>query len=430
MAKSLQQWLGDLELRGPAPIALGLDRVARVDQALQALRGAEASAQPLVFMVAGTNGKGSTVCYIDSVLRAAGLRCGRFTSPHLIEYAERIVVDGVNASEQAIVSAFERIESARAKTELTYFEFGTLAALELFRDAKLDAWVLEVGLGGRLDAVNIIDADVAVITSVDLDHQQYLGNDREGIGLEKAGIIRAGCPVVLGDPDPPRSVIERAAQLNAPLYRIGHEFAVAAAQASPSSLQWRAPDASTYQIPQPSLRGGHQRLNLAAALTALWCLRDRWPFQVDALRDGITAARLHGRLQRLPAHCALYLDVAHNPDSARALAQWLSTQQRAGRRIVAVFALLADKDLGGVLEPLLPIIDEWSIAELAGSRACSGTELESAITSQSEGCTSIHPSVADALAHALDRADSSDLVIAFGSFLVAEHVLKGVDGAG
>ncbi len=423
MPKSLQQWLGDLELRGPAPIALGLDRVAQVDQTLRALRGVEAAAQPLVFMVAGTNGKGSTVCYIDSVLRAAGLRCGRFTSPHLIEYAERIVVDGVKASEQAIVSAFERIESARADTELTYFEFSTLAALEVFRDAKLDAWVLEVGLGGRLDAVNIIDADVAVITSIDLDHQQYLGNDREGIGLEKAGIMRPGRPAVLGDPAPPHSVIKRAAELNAPLYRIGHEFTVAG-PAHSSTLRWRAPDDSVHELPQSPLPGDHQRRNLAAALTALWCMRDRWPFQTAVLRDGVLAASLSGRLQRLPAHCALYLDVAHNPDGARALAAWLGSQRRSDQRILAVFALLADKDLEGVLEPLLPLIDEWSLAELEGARAHSGVDLASAISARGEADASIHPSVITALRRALDLARSNDLVVVFGSFLVAEQVLR------
>ena len=424
MASKLLDWLSDLEQRGPAPIALGLDRVAAVDRSLCAMRSPDAQSQPLVFMVAGTNGKGSTVCYIDSVLRAAGLRCGRFTSPHLIDYRERISINGTDAEDAAIVGAFERIERARADIDLTYFEFGTLAALELFRDAQLDAWVLEVGLGGRLDAVNIVNADIAVITSIDIDHQQYLGGDREVIGLEKAGIMRSGCPVVLGDRQPPRSVIARAEQLQAPLLRSDQDFSIAEMDGSAAVLVWSAPDGNQYELPTPPLPGTHQRLNLAAAVTALWCARERWPFAIGVLRDGIAAARLRGRLQRLPAHCALYLDVAHNPDSARALADWLRSQAQSKRRIIAVFALLVDKDLDGVLQPLLPLIDEWSLADMNGPRARTAAQLQAHIETHVDATCSTHADVGDALRFALERAREADLVIAFGSFLVAEQVLK------
>ncbi len=417
-ARSLADWLSDLEQRGPAPIALGLERIAEVYRRLELRQ----QPKPLVFTVAGTNGKGSTVAYIDSVLRAAGLRVGRYTSPHLCHYAERIVIDGEMVSEQAIVDAFARIDRARGDIELTYFEFGTLAALQIFNAHPLRAWVLEVGLGGRLDAVNIVDPDVAVITSIDLDHQQYLGNDRDSIGAEKAGILRTGVPAVIGDPDPPPSVLARAAELGAALYLAGRDFALTGSDQA--ELHWQGPQGDTLRLPQSPLPGAHQRQNLATAIAALWCARDAWPWSPVALRSGIAQTRLAGRLQPIRAHCACYVDVAHNPDSARALAAWLRTQQRPGRRIRAVFSLYADKDLHGVLEPLRDLVEYWAIAPLVGPRALPIEEIAAAIAPSRQKQLQRYPSIAAAFRDTLTGAASSDLVIAFGSFVVAEQVLR------
>ncbi|MCB1606595.1 MAG: bifunctional folylpolyglutamate synthase/dihydrofolate synthase [Xanthomonadales bacterium] len=423
MKQTLEAWLGALEQRGPAPIALGLDRVSTVYRALCDQRAADRAA-PLVFVVAGTNGKGSTVAYLDSILRASGMRCGRYTSPHLIRFAERIVVNGVQVDDALIVDAFERIEQARGEIDLTYFEFATLAALEIFADAALDAWVLEVGLGGRLDAVNIIDANVAVITSVDLDHQHFLGDTREAIGAEKAGIIRRARPLVVGDRQPPQSVIAHAEAEGAPCFRLGQDFDAKPTAEHPGQVRWHAPDHQNWLLSAPPLLGEHQIDNLATALAALWCVRGRWPWALDSLQTGIKQTRLSGRLQRIPAHCACYVDVAHNPDSARALARWLQAERRPGRRIRAVFSLLSDKALDQVLRPLLPLIDGWSVAGLEGPRGRPAADLVSAISAGSKASVQSYASVQSAFSATLAQSAADDLVIAFGSFAVAEAVLR------
>jgi dihydrofolate synthase/folylpolyglutamate synthase len=310
----LAGWLAYLEGLHPKSIAMGLDRV----RAVHARLGLELACP--VVTVGGTNGKGSTCAMSDAILRAAGYSVGVYTSPHLLRYNERVVIDGRAASDAELVEAFHAIEDARTATSppvaLTYFEFGTLAALWLFARAKPDAVILEVGLGGRLDAVNVVDADVAVLTSIDLDHQDYLGDTREAIGREKAGIFRAGRPAVCGDPEPPRSVIDHANAVGAPLLRIGVDYG-----ATPEGTQWRyhGPGGARVGLPYPALRGAYQLGNAATVLAALGTLKDRLPVSSGAIRDGLVNVTLAGRFMVLPGRPVIVLDVAHNPHAARAV---------------------------------------------------------------------------------------------------------------
>ena len=323
-----------------------------------------------VITVAGTNGKGSTVAFIEAIARAAGLRVGAFTSPHLLRYNERIRIDGVDAGDAALVAAFERIEAARGEVALTYFEFGALAALVLMEDAGLDLAILEVGLGGRLDAVNIVDPDVAVITTVDLDHQDYLGHDREAIGAEKAGILRAGKPCVLGEKDPPSSVLRRAYAIGA--FAIRGYLRLPGRRPRRDGWRWREPG---YQIdlPDPALEAPAQRANAAAAIAALRALDLAIPG--PAIREGVRSARAPGRLQRLPGSPERVLDVAHNPQGARQLGQWLAAASR--KPTVAVFSALADKDIAGIVAPVAPHVDAWHLGPItdAGPRGLAVDEL-------------------------------------------------------
>ncbi|MGE5169714.1 MAG: bifunctional folylpolyglutamate synthase/dihydrofolate synthase, partial [Rudaea sp.] len=320
-ARSLAQWLGFIETLHPRSIAMGLTRVAAV-----ARRMGIAIVCPVI-TVGGTNGKGSTCAMLEAMLRHAGYRTGLYMSPHLERYNERVRIAGDEAGDAALVGAFEGVEKARRAasdaTPLTYFEFGTLAALSLFADAALDVLILEVGLGGRLDAVNIIDPDAAVVTTVDIDHVDYLGASREDIGREKAGILRAGRPAICGDPDPPRSLVAHAQAIGATLWTIGRDFHAVAEDRA----QWRyeGPAGSRYGLPYPALRGRYQLANAATALAALDALRERLPVATSAVREGLVHVALAGRFQVLPGRPVTVLDVAHNPQAARVLADALGT---------------------------------------------------------------------------------------------------------
>ena len=408
MTRTLAQWLDYQQTVHPRDISLGLERVAEVSRSLGLGRPGRR-----VITVGGTNGKGSTVAFIEAIARAAGLRVGAFTSPHLLRYNERIRIDGQDVGDDALVAAFERIEAARGDTALTFFEFGTLAALLLMEAAGLDLAILEVGLGGRLDAVNIVDPDVAVITTVDLDHQAYLGDNREAIGAEKAGILRAGKPCVLGEKDPPSSVLRRAYAIGAFAIRGHSDYLV---DVLDEGWRWREPG---YQVdlPDPGMEAPAQRDNAAAAIAALRALDLAIPDA--ALRAGVAAARAPGRLQRLPALPGAperVLDVAHNPQGARQLAAWLAANPKP---TVAVFSALADKDLAGIVAPVAPYLKAWHLGPItdAGPRGLAVDELARRLAEQlPAGILHPHRRLADALAAAMKDVGPDGRVLVFGSF--------------
>jgi dihydrofolate synthase/folylpolyglutamate synthase len=417
MVRALENWLRHYEILHSRPIDMGLERVGEVWRRLGSPRPA-----PLCIVVGGTNGKGSTVAYLEACLRAAGHRVGAYTSPHLLRYNERIRIAGAEASDVALCGAFERIEAARAGIALTYFEAGTLAAFLLMAEAGLDAAVLEIGLGGRLDAVNLIDGDAAILTSVDLDHTEYLGPTREHIGAEKAWIFRAGRPAILAAPDPPVSVLAHAERIGAHLIRVPD--CVGAGQGT-----WTLPlpDGSSLGLPAPGLPGPSQRRNAAACALALWQLRARWRYSAAALAAGIGYARAPGRLQRLPLAVEAWADVAHNAEAARELAGWL--QQQARRRTIAVFAALADKDLAGVVQPLLPQIDGWVLHDLrpASPRAAAPDRMRAVLPER--GVLSEAPDMASALACAAAAAGAEGRILVFGSFLTVADALRAVQAS-
>ena len=405
MTRTLPQWLEYQLSVHPRDIALGLDRVADVSRRLGLGRPGRH-----VITVAGTNGKGSTVAFIEAIARAAGLRVGAFTSPHLLRYNERIRLDGQDASDDALVAAFERVEAARGEVPLTYFEFGTLAALLLMEEAALDLAILEVGLGGRLDAVNIVDPDVAVITTVDLDHQDYLGTDREAIGAEKAGILRAGRPCVLAERDPPSSVLRRAYALGAFAIRGHSDYLV---DELDEGWRWREPGYEV-DLPEPGMEAPAQRGNAAAAIAALRALD--LPLPDQALRDGVRSARVPGRLQRLPGSPERVLDVAHNPQGARQLGDWLSSHPQA---TVAVFSALGDKDIAGIVLPVAPHVLAWHLGPItdAGARGLDvQTLLQRVRAALPDAALHAHPSLAQALAAAANQAGPAGRVLVYGSF--------------
>lgn len=417
--KTLTDWLSYIEQQHPASIDMGLERVRSVAQAM-------GLGQPgrHTIVVGGTNGKGSTVAFIDAIGRAAGWKVGAYTSPHLLRYNERVRIDGNDVTDAALIAAFEAIEAARGNTTLTYFEYGTLAALQLFDAAGLDLAVLEVGLGGRLDAVNIVDADVAVITTVDIDHRDWLGEDRETIGVEKAGIIRAWKPVILGETDPPSSVLARAYLLGANAIRGGSDFFVDVVDAQ----HWRWRDVGfSIDLPTPALRGPIQLRNAASAIAALRTLDA--PLPPGAIREGVAAARIRGRLQAVDRQgVEVLVDVGHNPQAARELAAALTAAPVTGRT-VAVFAALQDKDAAGVVDALGEQVQGWHLAGLDGPRAQSATALQARLQTTAAAGASSHASVADALQAALATATAGDRVLVFGSFHTAAQALQWLDAA-
>lgn len=411
---TLSDWLAYIEQQHPSAIAMGLERVREVAARLQI----EAPAAHVI-VVGGTNGKGSTVAFIEAIGRTAGWKVGTYTSPHLLRYNERVRIDGVEASDAQLVAAFVAVEAARGDTALTYFEFGTLAALWLLQQSALELAVLEIGLGGRLDAVNIIDADVAVITTVDIDHTDWLGEDREAIGAEKAGIIRGWKPLVLGEIDPPSSVLRRAYQLGANAIRAGSDYFHEPIDAQ----HWRWRDvAQTLELPMPALQAPVQLANAAAAIAALQALPVEVP--ATAWAQGVAAAQLPGRLQRVARDgVELMLDVGHNPQAARALAQALGTATPAGTT-VALYAALADKDVQGVVEALAGCVDQWALAGLEGARGQSAEALRARLQGTAAAQAACHGDVADALRAVLAGAQPGDRVLVFGSFHTVADALQ------
>ena len=415
--KTLQEWLAFCEQLHPVTIDMGLDRVKAVADRM-ALRF-----DCPVITVAGTNGKGSTCAMLEAILLQAGYKTGVYTSPHLVHFEERCRLHGESASAAVLAQAFEAVEQARGEVSLTYFEFSTLAILKVMAEAGLDAVVLEVGLGGRLDAVNIIDADCAVITSIDIDHTAILGKDRETIGLEKAGIMRTGRPVVVSDPVPPQSVVDRALALGADLWRFGQDF-----NFSGDKQQWAwAGRGRRYSgMAYPALRGANQLVNASGVLAALEALRQRLPVTAQAVRNGLAMVELPGRFQIVPGQPVLVLDVAHNPHSVAALAENLDAMGFYPTTH-AVMGAMADKDLASMLARVNPLIDRWYFTDLPLARAASAVSLQQDWQAQNErkdAASSVHADPMSALRAAIAAADPADRIVVFGSFYTVGGVLQ------
>lgn len=374
---------------------------------------------PLI-TVGGTNGKGSAVAMLEQVLHAAGYRVGAYSSPHLLRYNERVRLDTVEAGDDELVAAFEQIEAVRGSTSLTYFEYGTLAAMLLFRDARVDVGVLEVGLGGRLDAVNVWDADVAIVTSVGTDHRDWLGPDRESIGREKAGIYRPRRCAICGDRDPPQSLIEHARAVGARLLCIGREFDY---DRTASGWTWRKELRVQAGLPHPAMRGDYQLENAACVLMALDCLADRIPVMLGEIRTGLTHAVLPGRFQTLPGQPIVVLDVAHNIEAARALQRTLVAQPVRGRTL-AVCAMLRDKPIAEVASILALQISHWHVAGLGGARAASAADMQAALANAGVTAVTTHASVETAYAAARHDAGTDDRIVVFGSFHTVGAILR------
>jgi len=413
----LPGWLQRLERLHPREIELGLKRVSRVWSRMRP----DGLAGCRIITIAGTNGKGSCAALLEAILSAGGYRTGCYTSPHLLRYNERIRIDGQEASDQVICDAFQRIDACRGDISLTYFEFGTLAALDILAGHSLDALILEVGLGGRLDAVNIVDPDLALITGVDLDHMDWLGSDRDSIALEKAGILRPDRPAVYGDLRAPGSLLRRAAELAAPLYRLGRDYRYAE---HAGGWQWEGLGHTRFALPMPGLRGGCQLRNAAAVLMVLELLSSALPVDQVAVRRGLLSPTLPGRFQVLPGDVSLVLDVAHNPQAAGVLAHNLAELAPRGR-VHAVFAMLKDKDLEGVLAAIAGRIDTWHLAQLPGSRALARGRLVARVGRAVPGVPLAgYDSVPLALEGARRVAAPGDVVLVFGSFLTVARVLE------
>ena len=415
--KTLQEWLDWCEQLHPVAIDMGLDRVKTVADRMQLRFDCP------VITVAGTNGKGSTCAMLEAVLLQAGYRTGVYTSPHLVHFEERCRLHGESASAEVFAEAFAAVEAVRGDVSLTYFEFSTLAILHLMARANLDVAILEVGLGGRLDAVNIIDADCAVITSIDIDHTAILGKDRESIGFEKAGIMRAGRPVIVSDPLPPQSVIDHASAVGADLWQFGRDFNFSGDK---QQWAWAGRDRRYSGMAYPALRGANQLINASGVLAALDALRQRIPVTAQAVRNGLAMVELPGRFQIVPGQPVLVLDVAHNPHSVAALAANLDAMGFYPTTH-AVLGAMADKDLLPMLQKVNPMVDKWYFTDLPLPRAAKAADLQQAWQTQNtrtDTASSVHADPMQALQAAIDSADPADRIVVFGSFYTVGGVLK------
>ena len=420
--KTLQEWLSHLETAHSAGlIDMGLERVGEVKKRM--------GLQPQcpVVVVAGTNGKGSVCAYLSQIYTQAGFKVGTLTSPHLLRYNERIAINTRPVEDAAIVASFERIEAARAGISLTYFEFNTLAAVDIFIREKVDVMVLEVGLGGRLDAVNVFDADCAVVTSVDLDHQAFLGDTVEQVGFEKAGVFRSGKPAICGQNPAPESLVAHAEAIGAKLLMVQRDFDFASLE----NIQWNYrfhpqhsddPARNRNSLPFPALRGAYQLSNAACALTVLECLNEKLPVDIGAIKRGLLLVENPGRFQVLPGRPLTVLDVGHNPHAARALRRSLINLAFAQKR-TAVFSMLSDKDIDGVLEIVKDQFDEWYIAPLDVPRGMTAEALQAKLEAQNIENIQTFTSVREAYRAALAKAGENDRIVVFGSFHTVADVM-------
>lgn len=413
--RTLAEWVDYIEAMHPQNIALGLDRISVVKERL-----AITFLCPIV-LVGGTNGKGSTCMMLETIWRTAGYRVGQYTSPHIHRFNERIRIDGQMVDDEVLIRAFEEVEAMRGGVPLTFFEFTTLVAMKIFVDAGLDVVVFEVGLGGRFDAVNLLDADVAIVTNVAIDHVAFLGDTREKIGFEKAGIYRQGKTALYGELDPPQSLLEYAAAIGTDLKRYGQDYA---GEIDGETWHYRGPDGSTlWELPRPALYGDCQIANAATALTAVHALRDRLPVYIEAIFEALPRVCLPGRFEVIGQEPLVIVDVAHNPHAAQTLADNLRASPCKGRTL-AVYGAMADKDIDGVVKILKDQIDDWYITNLPLPRAASVEVLLAkllAVGVPRERIT-VCGEAEKALAHARKNASNNDRIIAFGSFWVVMGV--------
>ena len=426
--KTLAQWLAHLETaHSNGVIDMGLERVARVKETM----GLNIAC-PLI-TVGGTNGKGSVCAFLSRILTEAGYTVGTLTSPHLLRFNERITINTQPVSDEAIVAAFERIEAARGNTSLTYFEFNTLAAVDIFLREQVDVMILEVGLGGRLDAVNIFDTDCAVVTSVDLDHQHYLGDTVEAVAFEKAGIFRTGKPAVCGQNPVPSSLQRHAEDIGAPLLWAKHDFSVSKLDNqqwnfhfTPQNAALALPARNRNALPMPALRGGYQLGNASVALAVVECLGDRLPIDVGAIKRGLLSAENPGRFQVLPGRPLTVWDVGHNPHAARAMRQSLIGLPFAQKR-TAVFSMLADKDIDGVLEIVKDQFDVWYVAPLHLPRGMDAAALQAKLEAHGISNIRMFGDIASAYHAAFADSTENDRIVAFGSFHTVAEVMEHQD---
>jgi len=416
---TLPEWLALLETRHSKEIDMGLERVAAVKNRLQV------EFQCPVIMVAGTNGKGSTCAMLEAVLLQAGYRVGLYSKPHFLDFNERARINGENVSDQVFIDTFAQVEAKREDTSLTYFEFTTLAICKLLADVALDVVILEVGLGGRLDAVNVIDADVSIVTSIDIDHVDYLGDTREKIGFEKAGIFRPGKAAICGDPLPPQSLIDHANAIGADLWLFGRDF-----NYNGDKQQWNFAGRALRRnsLGYPSLRGANQLLNASAVLAALEALRNELPVGAQEVRTGLVMVDLPGRFQVMPGRPTVVLDVAHNPHAAATLSQNLDNMGFHAYTY-AVFGSMLDKDIDGVIEQLKGKVDHWCVCDLPLPRAAKASYLKDKIIasdalSDPEKTVETFNSPEEAYAHAMSKAGENDRIAVFGSFLTVAGVMR------
>ena len=413
---NLQSWLGWQETLHPTEIELGLERIKNVWNAVH-----PEVFSPVVITVAGTNGKGSSCAMLESIYLAAGYKVGCYTSPHFIRYTERIHIQGLEVDDAVLCDAFETIDRARGNLSLTYFEFGTLAALLLFSQAELEVVILEVGLGGRLDAVNIIDADVALLTSVGLDHMDWLGNNRDEIGLEKAGVFRQGHPAICAESTPPESVIQHANKIGAALLLQDKDFK---AMKMDTTWSWSGPNnQSRYSLPAPALRGEIQIQNASAVLMVLQSLESRLPVNQNQLRQGLLSVVIPGRFQVVAGDIPVILDVAHNPAAAEVLCKNM-VARNCSANTHAVCGMLADKDIESVINIMDSVITDWHLVPIQAARGASVERLSRHLQSLGHKDIFISDTVQQAISQIGKKAQPGDQIIVFGSFYVVADALR------
>jgi len=417
---SLLDWLNWQEGFHPRSIDLGLERAATVYKALN-----PDAVKPPTIIVAGTNGKGSCIAYLEAIYRAQGYRVGAYTSPHILKYNERIRIDGQSVSDKLICKAFERIDEVRNDVSLSYFEFGTLAALDIFWRSDLDVQLLEVGLGGRLDAVNIIDSDTSIVSSISVDHIDWLGETREAIAHEKAGVFRKNKPAIIGDVNPPNALAQQADITNAQLRTINQDFSF---QQNKNGWEWSClgnKQRRYYDLPWPALKGEHQYHNASSVLMAVTEMEDLLPVSKQSIRQGLQNIQLKGRFQIIEGKVPVLLDVAHNPQAVSALLNYLESDF-PDKKIHAVFAMMKDKDIEGVINIIKPVISDWFFVPLSHSRAVSEPQMQ--VYFNNCGLEKINlgfENFSGAYLAACEKSEENDLILVFGSFfLVSEYLLK------
>lgn len=419
---SLLDWLKWQEGFHPRAIDLGLKRAASVFKSLN-----PDAVKPPTVIIAGTNGKGSCIAYLESIYRAQGYRVGAYTSPHILKYNERIRIDGESVSDELICQAFERIDAVRDNISLSYFEFGTLAALDIFWRSELDVQLLEVGLGGRLDAVNIIDADTSLITSISVDHVDWLGETREAIAFEKAGIFRKNTPAIIGDLNPPTSLSEQAIKMHTPLLTINQEFNF---QQTGENWEWTCSGNNKHKysaLPPPGLKGKHQYQNAASVLMAVTEMQRLLPVSEQSIHSGLQSIQLKGRFQLIEGDIPILLDVAHNPQAVTALVDYLESDF-PDKKIHAVFAMMKDKDITSVIDIIKSRINHWFFTPLNNSRAASEDLMQDCFSQcKVSDVTFGFKDFSEAYRAAERKAKEGDLILVFGSFFLVSEFLANAE---